>query len=101
MKSLSQNYFEGIVEVAIGDQEGLRKKPEPDMVEAALKELGKTKEQAVYVGDSDVDLLTAKNSGLPCISVLWGFRDKDFLTAHGAQCFAKTPADILISLEKL
>lgn len=60
MKSLSQNYFEGIVEVAIGDQEGLRKKPEPDMVEAALKELGKTKEQAVYVGDSDVDLLTAK-----------------------------------------
>ena len=101
VKSLSQNYFEGIVEVAIGDQEGLRKKPEPDMVEAALKELGKTKEQAVYVGDSDVDLLTAKNSGLPCISVLWGFRDKDFLTAHGAQCFAETPADILISLEKL
>ena len=97
----STHAYEGIVEVAIGDQEGLKKKPEPDMVEAALKELGKTKEQAVYVGDSDVDLLTAKNSGLPCISVLWGFRDKDFLTAHGAQCFAKTPADILISLEKL
>lgn len=99
VKSLSRNYFEGIVEVAIGDQEGLAKKPAPDMVEAALSELGKPKEHAVYVGDSDVDLLTAKNSGLPCISVLWGFRDKDFLIAHGAQHFAETPADILDYLE--
>jgi phosphoglycolate phosphatase len=94
VKELSRVYFDGIVKVAIGDQPGLAKKPAPDMVEAALKELGKTKEHAVYVGDSDVDFLTAKNSGLPCISVLWGFRDKDFLVACGADRFAETPEDV-------
>ena len=56
----------------------------------ALEELGRTKEEAVYVGDSDVDLATAKNAGLPCISVLWGFRDKAFLIEHGAQTFVET-----------
>ena len=70
--------FKGIVPVAIGEKEGIRRKPAPDTVYEALKELGKTKEEAVYVGDSDVDLETAKNSGMPCISVLWGFRDKEF-----------------------
>lgn len=94
VKTLSRDYFEGIVTVAIGDQEGLAKKPAPDMVEAALRELGKTKEAAVYVGDSDVDLLTARNSGVPCISVLWGFRDREFLLEHGADRFARTPMEI-------
>ena len=50
-----------------------------------MKELGKTKEEAVYVGDSDVDIETAKNAGMPCVSVLWGFRDKEFLAEHGAE----------------
>lgn len=94
VKELSEIYFDGIITVAIGETEGVAKKPAPDMVEKALKELGKTKETAVYVGDSDVDLMTAKNSGLPCISVLWGFRDEAFLKEHGAVCFAKQPADI-------
>ncbi len=94
VKELSEIYFDGIITVAIGETEGVAKKPAPDMVEKALKELGKTKETAVYVGDSDVDLMTAKNSGLPCISVLWGFRDEVFLKEHGAVCFAKKPADI-------
>ena len=49
----------------------------------------------VYIGDSDVDIATARNSGLPCISVLWGFRSCDFLLAHGATTFAERPADIL------
>ena len=61
---------------------------------AALSELGISKEEAIYVGDSDVDFETAKNSGLPCISVLWGFRDKEFLIEHGAQNFAEKPAEI-------
>lgn len=94
VKELSEVYFDGIVKVAIGDQPGLAKKPAPDMVEAALKELGKTKEHAVYVGDSDVDFMTAQNAGLPCISVLWGFRDKEFLISCGADCFAATPKDV-------
>jgi phosphoglycolate phosphatase len=94
VKELAQTYFEGIVTVAIGDQPGMAKKPAPDMVEEALRELGKTKERAVYVGDSDVDLATARNSGLPCISVLWGFRGREFLEAMGADCFAQQPADV-------
>ena len=94
------------IDVAIGEHEaaGIRKKPAPDTVFEALRQLGvsgKTadnttaSQEAVYVGDSDVDLATARNSGLPCISVLWGFRDKDFLLAHDATTFAEKPQDIL------
>ena len=84
-------------EVAIGEHEaaGIRKKPAPDTVDEALRQLGVTKEGAVYVGDSDVDLQTACNSGLPCISVLWGFRDRDFLLAHGATTFIRHPRELL------
>lgn len=92
---LYERYFRDTVEVAIGERPEVRRKPAPDMVELALRELGVTKEEAVYVGDSDVDLATARNSGLPCISVLWGFRDRHFLEAHGASCFAATPAEIV------
>ena len=53
------------------------------------------KQGAVYVGDSDVDVATAANSGLPCISVLWGFRDRDFLVAHGADTFVAEPSELL------
>lgn len=100
VKELNEIYFEGIVKVAIGEVEGIAKKPAPDMVEKALKELGKTKETAVYVGDSDVDLKTAENAGLPCISVLWGFRDEIFLKEHGAKQFAKVPTDIKKIIEQ-
>lgn len=91
---LYHHYFENTVQVAIGERPGLRRKPEPDMVELALNELGVTKDEAVYVGDSDVDVATALNSGLPCISVLWGFRDRDFLVEHGAVRFAGHPGDV-------
>ena len=91
----------GIVPVAIGEKEGIRRKPAPDTVYEALKELGKTKEEAVYVGDSDVDLETAKNSGMPCISVLWGFRDKEFLAEHGVERYAKTAEDVLRFVEEM
>ena len=93
------------IDVAIGENEaaGIRKKPAPDTVYEALRLLAVSDSQlavsqqqtAVYVGDSDVDLATARNSGLPCISVLWGFRDRDFLLAHGATTFAEHPLDIL------
>ncbi len=68
----------------------------------ALKELGKTKEEAVYVGDSDVDIETAKNAGMPCVSVLWGFRDKEFLAEHGeAEYYAETAEDVLRFVEAM
>lgn len=91
---LYRAYFQDLVDVAIGEREGIVRKPAPDMVEIALSELGVTKEEAVYVGDSEVDVLTAQNSGLPCISVLWGFRDRDILLAHGATCLVERPEEI-------
>jgi phosphoglycolate phosphatase len=65
------------------------------MVNCALEELSVRPEQAVYVGDSEVDLQTAANAGLPCISVTWGFRDQGFLREHGAKTFIQTPLELL------
>jgi phosphoglycolate phosphatase len=95
-QELIRHFFPEIT-VAIGEHEseGIRKKPAPDTVFEALRQLGVAKEKAVYVGDSDVDLQTAHNSGLPCISVLWGFRDRDFLLAHGATTFISQPKELL------
>ena len=101
VKELNDLYFKGIVPVAIGEKEGIRRKPAPDTVFEALKELGKTKEEAVYVGDSDVDIETAKNAGMPCISVLWGFRDKEFLAEHGAEYYAETAEDVLRYIKEM
>ena len=85
------------IEVAIGEHEaeGIRKKPAPDTVIEALRQLGVTKNAAVYVGDSDVDVATAQASGLPCISVLWGFRDREFLLAQGATTLVESPSQLL------
>lgn len=96
-QELIRHFFPGTIEVAIGEHEaeGIRKKPAPDTVLAALRQLGVGKEGAVYVGDSDVDIMTARNSGLPCISVLWGFRDRDFLIQHGAETFVSVPSELL------
>lgn len=93
---LSQTFFRGVIDVAIGEQPGIPHKPAPDMVEAALRQLGVTAGEAVYVGDSDVDIATAQNAGLPCISVLWGFRSRSFLIAGGATLLAEKPRDILL-----
>lgn len=82
------------VEVAIGDAPGMARKPEPDSCYKALELLGSTKEASVYIGDSEVDLLTAKNSGLDCITVLWGFRDKEYLIENGATTFVETPEEL-------
>ena len=96
-QELIRHFFPDTIEVAIGEHEaeGIRKKPAPDTVFAALAQLGVGKENAVYVGDSDVDIQTAINSGLPCISVLWGFRDRDFLLQHGAKTLISAPRDLL------
>lgn len=100
VQDLNNRYFPQ-VEVAIGDRENLRRKPEPDSVFLALEKLGRSREEAVYVGDSDVDLDTARNAGLPCISVLWGFRDKAFLIEHGAQTFVEKPMEITDVLKRM
>lgn len=92
---LVQHFFGEYVKVAIGERENIRKKPAPDTVLEAFRLLGVDKEGAVYIGDSDVDVNTAKNVGIPCISVLWGFRNKGFLIENGATTFVETPQEIL------
>ena len=97
-KELCRHFVPDTIEVAVGEHEaeGIRKKPAPDTVLQALSQLGVGQEGAVYVGDSDVDIQTARNSGLPCISVLWGFRDREFLLAHGAETFVSQPSELLL-----
>ena len=97
-QELIRHFFPDTIEVAIGEDEaaGIRKKPAPDTVFAALRQLGVGKEGSVYVGDSDVDIQTAANAGIPCISVLWGFRDRDFLIQHGAKTFISAPSELLL-----
>ena len=80
--------------MAIGERPDIHKKPAPDTVNEALRQLGMPRETAVYIGDSDVDIDTARNSGMPCISVLWGFRDREFLLEHGATTLVSTPDEI-------
>ena len=103
VKQLNELYFRQYITVAIGENEaaGVKKKPAPDTVYTALRELGIAAENAVYIGDSEVDLATAKNSGLPCISVTWGFRDRECLTEHGAQIFCDTPEQVWETIKNM
>ena len=91
---LYDRFFKDVVDVAIGDSPEYKRKPAPDSCFRAIEILGSDVEDTIYVGDSEVDMETAKNAGLPCISCLWGFRDKEYLIENGANIFAETPADI-------
>lgn len=99
VKELNERFFSEYVTVAIGEKAGIKRKPAADTVLAALDELGSSRDEAIYVGDSEVDLQTARNSGLSCIAVLWGFRDKDLLIENGAMTFAEKPMDVARILE--
>jgi phosphoglycolate phosphatase len=95
VQELAARYFPGLFDMAVGEKEGIRRKPDPDMTESALRRLGAGKSTAVYVGDSEVDLQTAENAGLPCISVDWGFRSVDFLRQHHAAVIVSKPQEIM------
>lgn len=95
VKALCHTYFDGLIPAALGETPQMAKKPAPDLVFACLKALGANPAQAVYVGDSEVDIATAKNSGLPCLSVTWGFRDRGTLEQAGATALFDTPQALL------
>ncbi len=97
VKTLNRECFQAYVKVAIGENEsaGIKKKPAPDTVFQALNELGSKKEQAVYVGDSEVDRKTAENAGLPCVSVDWGFRDREELEKLKPAYLISRPEELL------
>ncbi len=92
-------FFDGLIDATVGQVDGIAQKPEPDGIFNALEKLGVSKDAAVYVGDSEVDCITAKNAGLPCIGVTWGFRDKSVLEENGADFIVNKP-DGIISLIK-
>lgn len=96
VKELCKKYFEGFIDFAAGENEaqGIKKKPAPDTVISVLNEFNFAPEDAVYIGDSDVDIMTAKNSKMPCISVTWGFRDEKFLLENGATILINAPSEI-------
>lgn len=92
---LGQKYFDGVFDLIVGQQDGLNIKPAPDSVELILEKFGIEKKDAVFIGDSDVDVETAKNSGLDFIGVDWGFRGRKFLEEHGAKTIVSKAEEIL------
>lgn len=90
VQTLAAQYFPGLLAASAGAKDGVRKKPAPDSVFAVIHQLGAEGLRAVYIGDSEVDLQTAQNAALPCISVSWGFRDRSVLEQAGAACICDT-----------
>ncbi|MCD8086599.1 MAG: HAD-IA family hydrolase [Clostridiales bacterium] len=99
VKALCRAYFGDRIAVAIGDRPRFHRKPAPDAALEALRALGADPDSALYVGDSDVDIATARNAGLPCLSVTWGFRDREVLLAAGATALADSPQEVLAFLQ--
>ena len=94
VKSLSAKFFGERIKSATGEKPSIRHKPEPDMVIMAMEEMGADKENSIYIGDSEVDIQTAKNAGIPCISVLWGFKDRKFLEDSGATVIVESMEEL-------
>ena len=101
VKQLCKKYFGEYISVAIGESDRVKRKPAPDTVYQALRELGSDGSRAIYVGDSEVDLQTAQNAKLPCVSVTWGFRTKEQLLNAGAELIIRTPQELLDLLARL
>lgn len=95
VQDLVIEYFPNMFDVSVGEKPGVAKKPAPDAVDFVLETLSIPRERAVYIGDSDVDIATAENSHMDSIIVTWGFRDLEFLKAHGAKTIVDTTEEIL------
>lgn len=100
VKTLMEDYFSGLYDCAYGERAGVEKKPAPDGVFGAMNEIKARKESTIYIGDSEVDIETAKNAGLPCVSVTWGFRDKKVLENLCPEYIVDSPSDILNIIER-
>lgn len=94
VRELCERYFPGYFEIAVGEREGVRRKPAPDSVFAVMESLAAKKESTVYIGDSEVDVQTAENAGIPLIAVSWGFRDREALASLGDFDIADTENEL-------
>ena len=101
VKILHQHFFADCIDIAIGETPTIQRKPAPDMVHESIRQLSLLhatqilSSNSIYIGDSEVDIQTAQNSQLPCISVTWGFRDQDFLLQSGAKTLIHHPSELL------
>lgn len=95
VKNLCREYFGDLITLAVGAKEGVPSKPDPEMVFSAMKEIGAEKEKCIFAGDSDTDILTAKNAGLKSVGVLWGFRDRNILERAKADFIISSPEEII------
>ena len=100
VKELAAHFFNGAIEVAIGESADVRRKPAPDAALLGMHLLGAAKEETLYVGDSEVDIATAKNAGIDCLSVSWGFRTKTCLEENGATDIIDRPSEIADFLKR-
>lgn len=99
VKELHQHFFSDTIRVAFGESSSIRRKPAPDMVDECIRLLGCDRQSCLYVGDSEVDLQTARNASLPCCSVSWGFRDKKQLIEAGATTIIDRPEELMGVIE--
>ena len=95
VKKLSREFFGGLICSSVGEREGVARKPAPDTLFETLKEMGVARQDAVYVGDSEVDVQTARNAGVDFIGVTWGFRSAEQLRQAGAQTLVSSPMELL------
>ncbi|MEE3455871.1 MAG: HAD-IIIA family hydrolase [Succiniclasticum sp.] len=100
VQELIPEYFPGIFASVSGERQGVAKKPAPDLIWEAMKNLQADSSNAVYVGDSEVDLEAAANAGIPCISVAWGFKGRRFLEEQHAGTIIEVPAEVFAFLQK-
>lgn len=94
-KELCKKYFGNLIDIVVGQSDSIPQKPSPESIFEVVKYFGRNIEDCIYVGDSEVDIQTAKNAGIPCISALWGYRSKEILEKAGAKIIIKNPEEIL------
>lgn len=95
VKELNEKYFSRWINLAVGEQEGVRRKPSPDSVHKVIRDLDADPARTLYVGDSEVDVQTARNAGVDCVAVCWGFRPEEELRAEGAQVLIHKPEELV------
>ena len=101
VQPLVQAYFSDTVSLAAGEVAGVRRKPDPDMLVRAAEQLGVELRRCLYVGDSEVDVDTARNAGIDCLCVSWGFRTREQLVAAGAKRIVDTPEEMAREIERV
>ena len=99
VQELARSYFPGLLETAVGESASVRRKPNPDAVLAAVRQMGLDAADCVYVGDTEVDLATARNAGMACVAVTWGFRSREQLIEAGAARMADSAEELAAMLQ--